>query len=195
MNAFRNFVNIWIFSKILGNFVNFQNSQEISFLKILHISRNVWKLCKFSGMLGNFANFEFLRILKISKYFNFWKNLKNFGNFREIFRLFRNFFRGTVSPLCSFSCSLRCFLKLKDFPHPGSEQTKVFWCTCWYFWWCCRILGRKTGKLRPKRGFLRPISAPPGSSHSGIGGWRRFYRSRRIRTGGSRVLLPSCEQK
>lgn len=47
------------------------------------------------------------------------------------------------SPLCSFSCSFRCFLKLKDFPQVGSEQVKVFWCTCWYFWWCCRG-GKKT---------------------------------------------------
>ena len=30
-------------------------------------------------------------------------------------------------PLCSFSCSLRCFLKLKDLPQLGSEQVNVFW--------------------------------------------------------------------
>lgn len=49
------------------------------------------------------------------------------------------------SPLCSFSCSLRCFLKLKDLPQLGSEQVKVFWWTCWYFLWCCRF-GEKKGE-------------------------------------------------
>lgn len=51
------------------------------------------------------------------------------------------------SPLCSFSCSLRCFLKLKDLPQLGSEQVKVFWWTCWYFLWCCRF-GEKKGGVR-----------------------------------------------
>ena len=29
-------------------------------------------------------------------------------------------------PLCSFTCSFRCFLKLKDFPQAGSGQEKDF---------------------------------------------------------------------
>lgn len=44
---------------------------------------------------------------------------------------------GRRSPLCSFTCSFRCFLKLKDFPQAGSGQQKDFWWMCWYFLWCC----------------------------------------------------------
>lgn len=40
------------------------------------------------------------------------------------------------SPLCSFTCSFRCFLKLKDFPQAGSGQQNDFWWMCWYFLWC-----------------------------------------------------------
>lgn len=40
------------------------------------------------------------------------------------------------APLCSFTCSFRCFLKLKDFPQAGSGQQNDFWWICWYFLWC-----------------------------------------------------------
>lgn len=40
------------------------------------------------------------------------------------------------SPLCSLTCSFKCFLKLKDFPQAGSGQEKDFWWMCWYFLWC-----------------------------------------------------------
>ncbi|EGW15002.1 hypothetical protein I79_022949 [Cricetulus griseus] len=40
------------------------------------------------------------------------------------------------SPLCSFTCSFKCFLKLKDFPQAGSGQQNDFWLMCWYFLWC-----------------------------------------------------------
>lgn len=102
------------------------------------------------------------------------------------------------SPLCSFSCSFRCFLKLKDFPQVGSEQVKVFWCTCWYFWWCCR--GEKKPLSAPNSSSRTPLPGSPvlqGSaglcrcSRSGTGGWRRFCHSLRSRTGGSHALLPS----
>lgn len=63
------------------------------------------------------------------------------------------------SPLCSFSCSFRCFLKLKDFPQVGSEQVKVFWCTCWYFWWCCQ--GKKTKLSAPSSSSGTPHPGSP----------------------------------
>lgn len=101
------------------------------------------------------------------------------------------------SPLCSFSCSFRCFLKLKDFPQVGSEQVKVFWCTCWYFWWCCQWKKKPISSQFQFQDTPPRLPSAPGStglsrcSHSGTGGWRRFCHSLQSHTGGSHALLPS----
>lgn len=64
------------------------------------------------------------------------------------------------SPLCSFSCSLRCFLKLKDLPQLGSEHVKVFWWTCWYFLWCWCAERREVGDGRMRLEGAQRLSPP-----------------------------------